>query len=183
MLYPKFLSVNQQFILNKAIALAVRNNIANYTHKDVFVKWPNDIYIENKKVAGILIENAINSKGIESSVVGIGLNVNQKEFDNQLFKATSLNIELNQKLELSAVFENLLNTINAYYLRLVNKGYVVIENEYIEHLYQYGQFCTYIYNNEKIAAKIVGVNANGKIELLDLKGNLIECGIKELVFC
>ena len=97
--YPTFLLPKHQFWLSQAIALGVRDFIAMNTNKKVFIKWANDIYIEHKKVAGILIQNSISGTAIMNSTVGIGININQSEFGfegNE--RATSLFLET-QKIQ------------------------------------------------------------------------------------
>ena len=81
-LCPKFLLVKQQFLLNAAMALGVYdfiNEIIGYS-SELTIKWPNDIYVGNQKIAGILIENSIQQDVINNSIIGIGLNINQKTF-------------------------------------------------------------------------------------------------------
>ena len=91
-LYPGFLSADKQFFLNMAVSLAVRELCEEVTGHEIRIKWPNDIYHRNKKLAGILIENTISGSQISSSVIGIGLNVNQTSFDPDLPNPTSVKL-------------------------------------------------------------------------------------------
>ncbi len=78
-LYPDFLPLEKNFLLSKTISLG----IVNYLHaktNHIKIKWPNDIYFQDKKIAGILIENSIKGSNINRSIIGIGLNLNQKDF-------------------------------------------------------------------------------------------------------
>ena len=97
-LYPTFLQIEKQFLLNKITCLAVADLMAEIighskglTQKDkaVQIKWPNDIYVGNKKISGILIENTLRETSIRSSIVGIGININQTDFTDAI-NATSL---------------------------------------------------------------------------------------------
>ncbi|ULT28943.1 biotin--[acetyl-CoA-carboxylase] ligase [Sphingobacterium sp. E70] len=81
LLKPHFLSIAQQFALSATVAIAVVNWLKRKTEQDVTVKWPNDIYVGNKKIVGILIENKLKGNKIEASIVGIGININQVNFD------------------------------------------------------------------------------------------------------
>src|ERR1035441_10550859 len=80
-LYPEFLEADKQFFLNMAVALAVKDFCEHVLHDEIKIKWPNDIYYHDKKLGGILIENSISGNKISSSVIGIGINVNQTAFD------------------------------------------------------------------------------------------------------
>ena len=98
--YPKFLPVQQQFLLSKVIALGVRDLLTLFVDK-VKVKWPNDIYIDNKKVAGILIENSIMGHTLESSIAGVGININQTVFLSDAPNPVSLIYSLKKELDCS----------------------------------------------------------------------------------
>ena len=91
--------------ISNATVLAVAAGVQNLGVKGVRIKWPNDVYVGEKKIAGVLIENVISGTGIKSSVVGVGLNVNQKEFDE--LNATSVALETGKKHELTEVLYNL----------------------------------------------------------------------------
>lgn len=118
LLRPHFLDPMEIFFLNKAIALAVRDTVAQYTGLPVWIKWPNDIYVEGKKVAGLLIENGLNSSGIQFVVAGIGLNVNQTEFGEQLPFAASMAVVARRQLNINEVLETLAAQLEKYYLQL-----------------------------------------------------------------
>jgi BirA family biotin operon repressor/biotin-[acetyl-CoA-carboxylase] ligase len=78
--YPNFLPPDETFMLSRITALAIRDAIEALTDKDVFIKWPNDIIIGDKKVCGILIENNWSDFKIQSAIIGFGINVNQDKF-------------------------------------------------------------------------------------------------------
>ncbi len=87
--------------LNKCMALSLVEVLKSFEVKNISIKWPNDIYIEDKKIAGILIENVIEGKSIKYCVLGVGLNINQTEFHN--LDATSTKNVLNRDLEIIEV--------------------------------------------------------------------------------
>jgi len=91
--------------ISNAAVLAAAAGIQNLGIKGVRIKWPNDVYVGDKKIAGVLIENVISGNGIKSSIVGVGLNVNQKEFSE--VQATSIALETGKKHELTEVLYNL----------------------------------------------------------------------------
>ena len=88
-LYPTFLQPQRQFILSQLTALAVRDTLTRWAG-DIRIKWPNDIYWQEKKICGILIENELNAEGIARSIIGIGLNVNQTKFHSDAPNPVSL---------------------------------------------------------------------------------------------
>ena len=88
-LYPTFLQPQHQFILSQLTALAVRDTLTRWAG-DIRIKWPNDIYWQEKKICGILIENELNAEGIARSIIGIGLNVNQTKFHSDAPNPVSL---------------------------------------------------------------------------------------------
>jgi BirA family biotin operon repressor/biotin-[acetyl-CoA-carboxylase] ligase len=89
LLYPDFLPVKQHFLLSKVVALGIKDAAEQYI-RPVHIKWPNDIYYQNRKIAGILIENEITGQTIGKSIVGIGLNVNQEQFSDAAPNAVSI---------------------------------------------------------------------------------------------
>ena len=91
LLYPTFLPVRDQFLLSKLTTLAICDTLSPYI-QGVSVKWPNDIYVDDCKIAGILIENSFSSHLLDTSIIGIGLNVNQKIFADDIPNPTSLAI-------------------------------------------------------------------------------------------
>ena len=123
-LNPIFLQANEQFHLNKAVALAVQGVVEKYlsnapqsSPKNVSVKWANDIFIGDKKVCGILIQNNLSGSSLQSSVIGIGLNINQLVFPKDL-NATSLRLETGQLFDLFDCIEQLTKGIEQRYLQL-----------------------------------------------------------------
>jgi BirA family transcriptional regulator, biotin operon repressor / biotin---[acetyl-CoA-carboxylase] ligase len=101
-IYPDFLELTNQFMLSKIIALALFDLLIGY-NENVKIKWPNDIYIGKKKIAGILLENVIKGTKISNTIVGIGLNINQKIFPEALPFASSLSLETGYDYKLPTI--------------------------------------------------------------------------------
>jgi len=142
-LRPKFLNVKQQFYLNMIASLAVKEVVNHFSpDSDVRVKWPNDVLCNQKKISGILIENSINRHALETAVVGLGLNVNQKEFAAP--KATSLALETRSEIELTLVYEQLMRTLENQYLRLKAGRFAEVKADYLKHLFGFGEVRKYI---------------------------------------
>ncbi|RYD81258.1 MAG: biotin--[acetyl-CoA-carboxylase] ligase, partial [Sphingobacteriales bacterium] len=137
LLFPNFLKPESQFWLSKTIAIGVRNFISRFlTSEDVYIKWPNDIYVKNKKIAGILIENSIQFSSIKNSIIGIGININQNE--TLLPSATSLKNITNQNYNLKHLLPTLYMELETIYLQLANNNLEIIEAFYQQHLYGKG---------------------------------------------
>lgn len=160
-LFPK-LDVEKQFILNKIVSLSVCDFLNRLDIK-AQIKWPNDILVDNKKICGILIENSIQGKEIGYSVVGIGLNVNQKQFNEP--KATSICNILNKEIELKEALNTYLKSLEYFYFLLQSRQFEKIEKEYYFLLYGYkkkgefeddkGRFTGVIEGLDKFGALIV----------------------------
>jgi len=112
-LLPKELSITRQFDLSRISALALRDSLSYFLKKQVTIKWPNDLFIEGKKIAGILIENTLTQSKIDRSIIGIGINVNQNSFEG--LNASSFLIESGEKWELQRILEFFLYRFDLYF--------------------------------------------------------------------
>ena len=150
--------------------------------KKVYVKWPNDIYVENKKIAGILIQNQISSKSINTSVIGIGINLNQTSFSNELNRATSLALETNTIFDLQDSSFSLYSFLDQYYQILQNKSFEEIRTEYLQNLYLFNQWRDFESSEgEKFSGKITNVDQNGHL-VVETNGTLKTFAMKEIRF-
>ncbi|MBK7870858.1 MAG: biotin--[acetyl-CoA-carboxylase] ligase [Saprospiraceae bacterium] len=139
-LHPVFLPLHESFALNLAISLAVRDFIAKNVEKTTKVKWPNDIYVGNRKICGILIQNSIGNGLLQSSVVGIGVNVNQTSFSTNAPNATSLTLETARTFPLYDLIDDLCLFVEQRYLNLKKTtSFESLRQEYLQHLYRYGE--------------------------------------------
>lgn len=182
-LYPKFLQVTNHFFLSKVIALAVQKLVALLVNKPVFIKWPNDIYVENKKIGGILIENSIQGAYMGWSVVGIGLNVNQIVFNDLQKNITSLCLETGQEYAILSLIKQLCVFIEEFYLLLKYDRLAEIHELYMLVLYKYEVWCSFETNVlGLITAKIIEVLPSGELGLLLSDGKKQYFGFKEIRF-
>lgn len=173
------LEIKHQYYLNMAIAIAVREMLANLIEKQpIYIKWPNDILINSKKVCGILIENILQQHYIKHSIIGIGLNVNQEEFYN-LPDATSIFIETQQEQSLSKIVQELFYNIEQLLLEL--KKHSVIKQRYLSYLYWLDEWHDFEYQTKIIHAKILGINEYGQLQLL-YNNALVTINPKEIKF-
>lgn len=183
-LYPDFLAPKEQIYLNQAVALAVFQLLSKYTDKEVKVKWPNDIYVAGKKVAGILIQNILSSNKFNSSIVGIGINVNQKAFPADLSTATSLNIETGKTFDLKDLALELCHLLDQQYMRLKGRSLEKIHREYLDHLYRFQEWGMFQkVDGTTFKGQIIGISAAGKLQVQKAdSGKIEEFGIKEIHF-
>jgi BirA family transcriptional regulator, biotin operon repressor / biotin---[acetyl-CoA-carboxylase] ligase len=162
-LKPTFLSISEQFLLSQAVAMGVRAYLAFHT-PIARVKWPNDLYLGGDKIGGILIENALQGTRIAHSVVGIGLNINQTDFE--VPRATSLSLVTGRPLQLTDELPLLLQQLEQYYLRLRAGHYADLRAEYLTYLVGYGRERTFQSPAEgTFRAKVVGVSEEGRLQL------------------
>lgn len=181
-LYPDF-AADQQFILNKAISLGIYNFLkTELPQSPVSIKWPNDIYIGDKKVCGILIQNSIIGFKFEYVVVGIGLNVNQEIFISDAPNPVSLKMITKKDYDLDEVLDKLLNSIfQKYSLVQQNQGRL-IENEYYQAMYRLMEWQQYKINNVPVTARITGTSPYGQLLLQTQTLQELTCDLKEVKF-
>jgi BirA family biotin operon repressor/biotin-[acetyl-CoA-carboxylase] ligase len=180
-LYAKFLTADRQFMLSKAISLGIFDYLDAMMHKPVYVKWPNDIYVGDSKIAGILIENSLRANYVTESIVGIGLNVNQQQFKPE-YKATSIAIEAGREQLLDVCLNGLCLAIEKRYLQLKTNKYQLLNDDYLKHLMNYNIWQKYEWEGQMINACIRDVDEEGKLVLERENGTIISCGMKEIVF-
>ena len=177
-LYPQRVTVDNQFLLSQLVSLGIKEALDEYTD-GITVKWPNDIYWNDKKLVGILIENSLQGTKIKSSVIGIGLNVNQKVFVSNAPNPVSLlqitGRRQNRKLLLTKICQN----IQKLYTEL---SVTKIRAEYAEALYRKEGFYAYRANDETFQAKIISVHPDGQLELETEAGERKEFYFKEVSF-
>ena len=135
-LKPKFLRPQDQFALNILASVSVQEAINHFMPEaHVKVKWPNDVLINGKKSSGILIENSIQGNSIGHSVIGIGVNINQKVLSFE--KATSLLLQLGKEIIIHDFLEVLMMLIEQNYLVLKNGAFNQLKAKYMQHLFGY----------------------------------------------
>jgi BirA family biotin operon repressor/biotin-[acetyl-CoA-carboxylase] ligase len=180
-LKPQFLKANQQFQLNVAISLGVLDCLSEFIDEDLRVKWSNDIYFQNQKMGGILIENTLQGYHIAYSVIGIGLNINQTEF--HIPNASSLrNITTNPlQYDLNVILTKLLENIEKNYLAIKEGHYDLLKKRYLKNLFRIEENHYYRRNGELFIGKIIGIDENGQLGI-ESAGLVEYFGFKEIEF-
>ena len=179
-LMPTFLTLGEHFLLSQAIALGIRNYLSEFT-QNVGIKWPNDLYVKNLKIGGILIENSLQGTRLAHSVVGIGLNINQAQFSATISdRVTSLRLETGQTFHLAEQLPALLLSLEKCYLRLRAGQSEALRREYRQHLLGLGEKRMYIVGSQSVEGTILGVSPTGKLRLELADGKTDEFDIKEI---
>lgn len=181
-LYPP-INVDKQFFLNKALSLGIHDFLKHVLPKNqISIKWPNDIYIEDKKICGILIQNSVSGYNFEYVVAGIGLNVNQKIFLSDAPNPVSITQLTGVEYTLPEILNSLFQHIAMRYNQVCEEKYNEIEADYHKVLYQINKLNTFYYQGEAMEAIIKGTNEYGQL-LLDTTNNMkIVCNFKEIIY-
>jgi BirA family transcriptional regulator, biotin operon repressor / biotin---[acetyl-CoA-carboxylase] ligase len=177
-LYPTHLNAGKQFYLNIAVSLALRELIEDKLGKETFIKWPNDILVNQKKIAGILIEANWQDNKILSAIVGLGLNLNQIDFSYS--KAISARAILGTYQPIDQWLEDWLIQLEKYYFKLRSTNTEEIHKLYESHLFRMGKKERFIYEAMEIEAEITGVTMTGKLTLNKADGQILTCDLKEI---
>lgn len=133
--YPSFLPPQKSFLLTKVVALATRQAVAEITGKEVWIKWPNDIYLNDRKIAGILLQASLQGSRLQHAIAGIGLNVNQTHFPTTLARASSLALLTRRIYDLDELRNHILAHLEHWYLRARTGELTTIDQVFLEHLY------------------------------------------------
>ncbi|SNR63300.1 BirA family transcriptional regulator, biotin operon repressor / biotin-[acetyl-CoA-carboxylase] ligase [Lutibacter agarilyticus] len=158
------LHITDQFYLSMAVALAILKVLKGYVKNKLFVKWPNDILADKSKLAGILIENVLGRHAIKYAVIGVGLNVNQENFSNEIKNVTSLKKLAGEHIQRDELLIDLINSLKKYVKLVENQGFFDLKKEYIANLFKYevpSMFEDYLGN--QFLGKIIDISADGRL--------------------
>lgn len=168
------------FYISMAVSLTILKVLKALSIPRLSVKWPNDILSADKKICGILIENVIKQNIINSSIIGIGLNVNQTVFQN-LPQASSLKLVSGKTFGLNELAITILENLKYYFLMLKNENYKALKDEYESNLFRKNKPSTFK-NAEGVmfSGFIKSVSESGKLQIL-LEDNILkEFDLKEV---
>lgn len=163
-LYPTCIMANEQFIISQIAALSVKETLDNYI-EDVTVKWPNDIYWKDKKICGMLIENDLAGRTIYSSIIGIGLNVNQQSFLSDAPNPVSLTQITGNEYDREEILNRFLSHFYAYYLQLLQEKQALIRSLYEASLYRRDGYYPYQDEGGVFEARIHHIEPSGHMVL------------------
>lgn len=173
------LQVSKQFILSQAVALSIHDAMKCYGI-DTRLKWPNDIYAGNRKLAGILLELDYSGAFVEQAIIGIGLNVNQENFPPMDRTPVSMKILREREFDLDDVLVTTLNSFEKYYNKLREGNTAIIAEDYSKLLLGIGVQHTFIDRNGHFEAVIQGVESDGHLILRRNDGSTGRYAFKEV---
>lgn len=163
-IFPSFLEIMDQFMISKIVTLGLVHWLDSIL-QNVSIKWPNDIYVGQKKIAGILIENSIAESTLSKSVIGIGFNVNQTIFKSDAPNPVSLKMLTKKTWDRQEVLNNICKSMNIWYQKLQNEEYDLINDAFQQRMMGINKWGTFHANKKSFDAKVMGVNDIGQLLL------------------
>lgn len=181
---PNFLRIDEQFKLTIISSLSLYDIVQQLQPHKVSIKWPNDIYVNNKKIAGILIENKIAGSTIKHAIIGIGLNIYQTEFSEEIKnKTTSISLEnFETNVTILDIVRRLQQRLHYYASRLEQGHIDSLLKSYNDRLYRRDEWADYFVGKEKIKGKIKVVEMDGLLQV-DVNKEIRKFDLKEISFC
>ena len=172
LLHPVYVQPSKQFCISEAIALAVVKSLKEIVAdelvaKDFSVKWPNDIYWKNKKIAGILIENELFGSTIRDCIVGVGININQQIFLSDAPNPVSLYNILGVNTNVEEVLDAIIKQFVANVSMIENGQTALLHKEYMDSLFRRKGIYPYRDADSEFMATIKDVREDGRLILID----------------
>lgn len=165
--YP--LQLAQQFQLSACTAVAVHEFFMKYAGDDCKIKWPNDLYWQDRKAGGVLIENIVTGKQSDSagrqwsSIIGIGININQTSFHPEIKNPVSLKQITGKDFNTTQLAKELCFILNKWFTELIENGFENIYSTYLKHLYKRGTTVKLKKGNKIFETMIESVSPTGQL--------------------
>ena len=183
LLKPKLLQAEHMFMISKVVSLGVVEFLNSLNSKYKFtIKWPNDIYYNNKKLGGILIENSLLGSIINYSIIGIGININQDVFVSNAPNPISLKKIFGEEFDLTECLNSILKHIDKWYVTLKNQQFNTVNNTYFYNLYRKIGIHSYKANTKQFLAQIINVENDGELVLKTNEDEIKKFYFKEVEF-
>ena len=177
-IFPVKIKAKEQFYISKIAAISIREMLsAHISH--VKIKWPNDILVNKLKISGILIENILKSDEIITSIIGIGINVNQSEFS---IPATSFKNEKGAEYDRMNLLNSYLDTFHYWLEILLSRDFAQIDLEYYKNLFGFQEWLKFSWGGVEFEAFIEGVETDGYLVLKTRDGKILKFGFREVDF-
>ena len=176
--FPQQLAATEQFILSQIVALALCKTLQSYGI-NACIKWANDIYVGNRKIAGVLIETQLSGNFVSAAVIGIGLNVNQIDFPEFLPNPTSMALCACKEFDKHEVLERYLQNFEEEFLKIEQEK---IHKKYMTLLYRYKTPARFADANGEFEGTITDVEPSGKLVIRHENGNVHSYYFKEVGF-
>ena len=188
-LKPLFLPPDRQFLLNKAVSLGVldfvRSSIKNISGNQIpetGIKWPNDIYVGNQKIGGILIEHKIMGNILDTSLAGIGMNINQIRFSSEIPNPVSLIHLLHSEMALKEALMEICSCLGNRYKMLQDEETETLDHDYHNSLLGYNQWRNFTRNGILMEGKITGVDNLGRLLIEIRSGEVVTFNHREVEY-
>ncbi len=179
--FPDFLNPAGQFYISKIVSIAIAEWLKPQTN-EIFIKWPNDIYIRNKKIAGILIETSVMGSRLHSAVAGIGLNLNQTKFSENIPNPVSLKTVTGKDYDIKNTAFEIRELFMFWYKNLEKGEFDLIDKLYHKNLFRINEWALYKKNDKTFEARITGTESSGHLILEDRNGEKTNHMFKEVEF-
>ncbi len=181
---PENMEASRQFTITQAVSLGICDLLEKIMpEQPIRIKWPNDIYIGDRKICGMLISNTVCGAMITYSIIGIGLNVNQEDFPASLPNPISIRQITGKEYVREALLDDLLEKLYARFALLNGKNrQETLHQAYVNALYRYDEWHPYRAEDKQFIAKIMDVNEFGHLVLEKRCGTKQTCALKEVVF-
>lgn len=178
--HPTKIAAIQQFALSEALALAVRSALMQYVSEGISVKWPNDIYWNDKKIAGMLLTHTLCGANIATTLTGVGLNVNQRSFHSDAPNPISLWQIVGKEVDRSCLLQTILQHFELNYRELQQGHFDLLHQTYMQCLYCGKGFHTYDDGKGPFQARIHHISSTGLLHLQHINGTTKAYAFKEV---
>ena len=182
LIHPTNVSARTQFIITQVVSVALCNTLEKFITLPVEIKWPNDIYVGDKKISGTLIECDLVGKNIANCIIGVGININQTVFRSDAPNPTSLQLLTGKEHDREAVLASLLSHFQTYYEWLAEGKEEEVRQTYWQHLYRREGMHRYHDVRGDFMAEIAEVEPTGHLCLRFEDGNVVRYEFKEVQF-
>jgi BirA family biotin operon repressor/biotin-[acetyl-CoA-carboxylase] ligase len=180
-LFPTMIDPSEQFLISMTVSLGICDFLKRYIPV-CKIKWPNDIYVNNDKIAGILIENTILGDKIENTIAGVGLNINQDKFLSDAPNPVSLKLLTGLNYDLTNCLSQLASDLDRRYKQLISEEFAGIRQEYLSQLSGYKKWRSYRDRSGLYAGRIISVSDAGMLQIERETGGISEYSFKEVDF-
>ena len=173
------LAAADQFVFNLWFATATRRFLAQYV-PDVLIKWPNDMYVRDRKLAGDLTEHSVSGGRLDFTVAGIGIDVNEERFPESIPNPTSLFLETGRHYDVDTLMDEYLAVLQERRPLLSTAHAAALREEYLSHLYRLNESHLYLVQGERITGIIRDIDRFGRLVLEQEDGSREAYGFKEV---
>ncbi|MGA1976257.1 MAG: biotin--[acetyl-CoA-carboxylase] ligase [Bacteroidales bacterium] len=180
-LFPLSVRPEDQFIISMAISVGICDFIDIYLPGSK-IKWPNDIYVNDKKIAGILIENSIMGASFETAVAGIGLNINQENYPPDIPNPVSLKMITGKEYDRGRCMQQLLECLDSRYSQVLYGNRNKLWNEYVSRLFRINEWHLYSSGKRTFRGMLTGISSYGKALIMEMNGPCRQYDFREVDF-